>query len=119
MLACAVLCALFFNDTVLKIGRWPYVVDRSAYAAAASLRDAPRDVVVRRPQEGAYVAAASNPHVLLAKYDPAETGYCPAYNKDARAFFASLGLGMWPADAVLCGGVPVTPAGAVPARKRR
>ncbi len=119
MLACAVLCALFFNDTVLKIGRWPYVVDRSAYRAAASLRDAPRDVVVRRPQEGAYVAAASNPHVLLAKYDPAETGYCPAYNKDARAFFASLGLGMWPADAVLCGGVPVTPAGAVPARKRR
>jgi uncharacterized membrane protein len=119
MLACAVLCALFFNDTVLKIGRWPYVVDRAAFGAAASLRAAPRDVVVRRPQEGAYVAAASNPHVLLAKYDPAETGYCPAYNKDPRAFFASLGLGTWPANVVLCGGVAVTPAGAAPARTRR
>jgi uncharacterized membrane protein len=107
MLACAVLCALFFNDTVLKIGRWPYVVDRSAYAAAAALRDAPRDVVVRRPQEGAYVVAASNPHVLLAKYDPLETGYCPGYNKDFRAFTASLGFGAWPADVTLCGGVAV------------
>jgi uncharacterized membrane protein len=107
MLACAVLCALFFNDTVLKIGRWPYVVDRSAYAAAASLRDTQRETVVRRPQEGAYVVAASNPHVLLAKYDPTETGYCPAYNKDARAFFASLGAGAWPSDITLCGGVAV------------
>jgi uncharacterized membrane protein len=107
MLACAVLCALFFNDTVLKIGRWPYVVDRGAYAAAASLRQSPRDVVVRRPQEGAYVVAASNPHVLLAKYDPAEAGYCPGYNKDGRAFFASLGIGSWPAGVTLCGGVAV------------
>ena len=107
MLACAVLCALFFNDTVLKIGRWPYVIDRSAYSAAAAMRDAPRDVVVRRTQEGAYVVAASNPHVLLAKYDPAETGYCPAYNKNLRAFIASLGFATWPADVTLCGGVAV------------
>jgi len=107
MLACAIVCALTINDTVLKIGRWPYVVDRGAYAAAARLRDAPRDVVVRRPDEGAYVAAAANPHVLLAKYDPREGGYCPAYDKDARAFFASLGIGSWPANTVLCGGVPV------------
>ena len=107
MLACAVLCALFFNDTVLKIGRWPYVVDHGAYAAAVALRDASHDVIVRRPREGAYVAAAANPHVLLAKYDPAETGYCPAYDKDARAFFASLGIGAWPPEITLCGGVPV------------
>ena len=66
------------------------------------------DVVVRRPNEGAYVAAAANPHVLLAKYDPREGGYCPAYDKDARAFFASLGIGTWPAGTTLCGGVPVT-----------
>ncbi|HEX3465059.1 MAG TPA: DUF2079 domain-containing protein [Candidatus Elarobacter sp.] len=105
MLACAVLCALLINDTVLKIGRWPYVVDRRAYAAAAALRTAERDVVVRRPNEGAYVVAASNPHVLLAKYDPRETGYCPAYNKDAGAFFASLGLGAWPKNASVCEGV--------------
>jgi hypothetical protein len=64
--------------------------------------------VVRRANEGAYVAAAANPHVLLAKYDPREGGYCPAYDKDARAFFASLGLGAWPAGTALCGGVPVT-----------
>lgn len=107
MLACAIVCALFLNDTVLKIGRWPYVIDRTAYASATALRTAQSDVVVRRPQEGAYVAAAANPHVFLAKYDPNESGYCPGYDKDARAFFASLGVGAWPSDVVLCGGVPV------------
>jgi uncharacterized membrane protein len=107
VLACAIVCALTINDTVLKFGRWPYVVDRGAYAKAVALRDSPRDVVVRRPDEGAYVAAAANPHVLLAKYDPNESGYCPAYDKDARAFFASLGIGTWPPNTALCGGVPV------------
>ncbi len=86
MLVCAALCALFFNDTALKLGRYPYVVDRVAYANAIALRRSQRTVVVRRPDEGAYVAAASNPHVVLAKYDPHETGYCPAYDKDPRAF---------------------------------
>ncbi len=107
VLACGVLCALFFNDTVLKLGRYPYVVDRGAYAAATKLRAAKRYVVVRRPNEGAYVVGAANPHVLLAKYDPSETGYCPAYDKDPRAFFASLGFGRWPPGTALCGGVPV------------
>jgi NAD(P)H-hydrate repair Nnr-like enzyme with NAD(P)H-hydrate dehydratase domain len=97
------------NDTVLKIGRYPYVVDHAAYAAAAALRRSTTEVIVRRPQEGVYVVAASNPHVVLAKYDPRETGYCPAYNKDARAFLASLGLGTPPLGAQLCGGVPVAP----------
>ncbi|HEV2737941.1 MAG TPA: DUF2079 domain-containing protein [Candidatus Elarobacter sp.] len=109
VLVCAILCALTINDTVLKLGRWPYVFDRSAYAAASALRDARTDVVVRRPDEGAYVVAAANPHVLLAKYDPRDTGYCPAYDKDPRAFFASLGVGTWPANTALCGGVPVAP----------
>jgi len=108
VLAGAILCALFLNDTVLKIGRWPYVVDRTAYADAAAQRESPRDVIIRRPNEGAYVAAAANPHVLLAKYDPHETGYCPAYDKNARAFFASLGIGTWPPNTTLCGGVPIT-----------
>ena len=107
ILACAILCALFLNDTVLKIGRWPYVVDRSAYAAAAALRESPNDITIRRPQEGIYAVAASSPHVVLAKYDPNEPGYCPGYDKDARAFFASLGVGTWPANTELCGGVPV------------
>ncbi|HEX3549684.1 MAG TPA: DUF2079 domain-containing protein [Candidatus Elarobacter sp.] len=107
MLACAILSALLINDTVLKPGRWPYVLDRAAYARAAALRDARADVVVRRPREGEYVVAAANPHVLLAKYDPHETGYCPAYDTNAGAFFASLGLRAWPPDVTLCEGVPV------------
>ncbi len=110
MLACAILCALVLNDTVLKIGRYPFVVDRGAYAAAASLRGAQRDVVVRRPQEGAYVVAAANPHVLLAKYVPGEPGYCPAYDRSAAAFLASVGLRAWPSGTALCQGVPVPAA---------
>ena len=109
MLVCAALCALAINDTVLKPGRWPYVVDRGAYAAAAALRTTTSTTVIRRPREGAYVVAASNPHVILAKYDPGESGYCPAYNKDAAAFFASLGLGAWPPGTTLCGGVALRP----------
>jgi uncharacterized membrane protein len=107
MLVCAALCALLLNDTVLKFGRYPYVVDPVAYARATALRRSDRTIVVRRVDEGAYVAAASNPHVFLAKYDPRETGYCPAYDKDPRAFLASLGIGTMPPGIVLCGGVPV------------
>jgi uncharacterized membrane protein len=107
MLACALICALTINDTVLKIGRWPFVVDRTAYANAVALRSATHDVVVPRHAEGAYVVAAANPHVLLAKYDPNEGGYCPGYDRDARAFFASFGIGTWPPNTTLCGGVPV------------
>jgi hypothetical protein len=109
MLICAILCALVINDTVLKIGRWPFVVDRAAYAAAAQLRGASDRVVVRRAKEGAYVVAAANPNVVLAKYDPHEGGYCPAYNHDAGAFFASIGIGAWPAGTTLCGGVATRP----------
>jgi len=107
MLVCAALCALFFNDTVLKFGRYPFIVDRTAYAHAVALRGAERTVVVPRVQEGVYVVAASNPHVLLAKYDPRETGYCPAYDRDPRAFLASLGIGTMPPGITLCGGVPI------------
>ncbi len=107
MLVCAALCALVLNDTALKPGRWPYVVDRAAYARAAALRGSSRTVVVRRTDEGAYAAAAANPHVVLARYDRRERGYCPAYDKDPRAFFASLGLGAWPPGTTLCAGVPV------------
>lgn len=111
MLVCAALCALVLNDTVLKIGRWPFVVDRAAYARAAALRTSAERVTVRRPNEGAYVVAAANPNVVLARYDPHESGYCPAYNKDARAFFASLGVGAWPAGTELCGGVALRSGG--------
>ncbi len=107
MLVCAVVCALTINDTVLKIGRWPYVVDRAAYARAAALRSTPRNVFLPRPQEGAYAVAASNRYVALDLYRPGEGGYCPAYDTNARAFFASLGFGAWPRGLTLCGGVPV------------
>jgi uncharacterized membrane protein len=111
MLICATLCALTLNDTALKPGRWPYVIDRAAYGRATALRAVARPVVVRRPDEGAYVVAAANPNVALARYDRAEPGYCPAYNKDARAFFASLGIGAWPAGTTLCGGVALRSGG--------
>jgi uncharacterized membrane protein len=106
-LVCAALCALTINDTALKFGRWPYVVDRAAYDAAARLRASTVRVVLPRHEEGAYVVAASNPNVVLAPYRRGEAGYCPAYNTDARAFFASLGIGAWPPNTMLCGGVPV------------
>ena len=110
MLVCAGLCALLFNDTALKIGRWPYVVDRQAYDSARALRSVERATVIRRPNEGTYVVAAANPHVLLAKYVAGEPGYCPAYDTNARAFFASLGIGAWPAGLSTCGGVPINAA---------
>jgi uncharacterized membrane protein len=107
MLVCAALCALVFNDTVLKFGRYPFVVDRVAYANATALRTAERTTVVPRVDEGVYVVAAANPNVVLAKYDPHETGYCPAYDKDPRAFLASLGIGSPPVNMTYCGGVPI------------
>jgi len=121
MLACAIVCALVLNDTVLKPGRYPFVVDRRAYAAAAALRRSDRDVIVRRPQEGVYVVAAANPHVLLAKYVRGESGYCPAYNRSAAAFAASLGFGAWPVGTTLCEGVavPAATSGGTPPPRRR
>ena len=107
VLACAIVCALTINDTVLKIGRWPFIVDWAAYGHATALRSAAVRVVVPRVDEGAYVAAAANPNVALAKYDPQERGYCPAYNRNARAFFAALGAGSMPSGLTLCGGVSV------------
>lgn len=116
MLVCAVVSALFFNDTVLKLGRYPYIVDWPAYDRAAALRRADSAVVVPRVDEGVYVVAAANPHVLLAKYDPRATGYCPAYDRDPRAFLASLGIGAMPSSVSLCGGVPVAAAPALTVR---
>ena len=107
ILVCAILCALTINDTVLKFGRWPFVVDRNAYAAAVRLRDSGDSARIPRHDEGIYAVASPNLNVTLAPYDPHEAGYCPDYNKNPRAFFASLGLGSWPRDVVLCGGAAV------------
>ncbi|HZZ65684.1 MAG TPA: DUF2079 domain-containing protein, partial [Candidatus Baltobacteraceae bacterium] len=109
MLILAILCALTINDTVLKIGRWPYVVHWPSYAHAVALRAYSRAVVVPRRDEGVYAVAAANPRVALADWRLSNTGsgFCPAYNRDGAAFFASLGLAPWPRDVRLCGGVPV------------
>jgi len=114
MLACALLCALTLNDTVLKIGRWPFVIDRQAYRVAVALRSAASRVALPRHLEGEYVVAASNPNVVLLKYRRDEAGYCPAYDTNARAFFASLGFGTAAAGTKLCAGVPVGPAELAP-----
>jgi uncharacterized membrane protein len=95
---------LLFNDTGLRPGRWPYVVDWSAYAHAVGLRDEGRAVLLRRGDEGVWAVAAANPLVRLDPHPDLRFPGCPAYNTDARAFFASLSGS---APATLCGGVPV------------
>jgi uncharacterized membrane protein len=106
MVPCALIVILFvFNDTVLRPGRWPYVVDWNAYARAVTIRDG-RGALLSRRDEGAWAVAAANPQVRL---DPRAAGNslkCPAYDTNAAAFFASL-RGHLPAH--LCGGVPVAP----------
>ena len=108
MLVLAALASFTINDTVIKPGRWPYVVDWAAYARATALRATGNYVLLPRTQEGAYAVAAASHYVLLGWYDPREHDkYCPAYDTDARAFFASLGLAPAPVGMKLCGGVPV------------
>jgi uncharacterized membrane protein len=106
MLPCALVVTLLFNDTVLRPGRWPFVVDWNAYARAVALRDSGRGALLPRRDEGVWAVAAANPNVRLdPRPDPRFAG-CPAYDTNARAFFASL-RGEMPAG--LCGGVPVRP----------
>lgn len=107
MLVCAILCALFFNDTALKIGRWPYVIDWSAYRAAVELREHSTGTLIRRHNEGVYAVAAANPDVRLSPYKGPEAGYCPAFDTNAAAFFAALRIRSWPRRVTLCEGVPV------------
>ncbi|HEV3091379.1 MAG TPA: DUF2079 domain-containing protein [Candidatus Cybelea sp.] len=106
MVPCALLVTLFLNDTVLRVGRWPYVVDPNAYASAAALRGSAGVALLRRRDEGVWAVAAVNPNVRLDPRPDPSFRNCPAYDRDARAFFASL-RGEMPAR--LCGGVPVAP----------
>ncbi|MGC1381940.1 MAG: DUF2079 domain-containing protein [Candidatus Baltobacteraceae bacterium] len=95
---------LLFNDTGLRPGRWPYVVDWSAYANAVNIRDGDRAILLPRGEEGVWAVAAVNPRVRLDPHPDPHFPGCPAYDTDARAFFASLTGAPLP---VLCGGVPV------------
>ena len=104
MVPCAIALTLFFNDGVLRLGRWPYVVDWNAYARAVALRDGDATVTLPRAQEGAWAVAAANPRVRLDPHPDARATACPAFDTDASAFFASL-AGRAPLR--LCGGVPL------------
>jgi uncharacterized membrane protein len=105
MIPCALIVTLLiFNDTVLRPGRWPYIVDWSAYARAVAIRESANPKLLRRSQEGVWAIAAANPRIRLEKQPDPNWVSCPAYNTDAHAFFASL-MGHRPRR--LCGGVPV------------
>jgi hypothetical protein len=104
MMPCAVALTLFFNDGVLRLGRWPFVVDWNAYARAVAVRNGDANVVMSRAQEGAWAVAAANPRVRLDPHPDPRTTACPAFDTDASAFFASL-AGRAPQR--LCGGVPL------------
>ena len=105
MIPCALVVTLaIFNETDLRPGRWPYIVDWGAYAQAVAVRDGRAAVVLPRRDEGVWAVAAVNPQVRLdPRPDPLFVA-CPAYDTNAGAFFASL-AGHPPQK--LCGGVPV------------
>ncbi|HEY1976226.1 MAG TPA: DUF2079 domain-containing protein [Candidatus Baltobacteraceae bacterium] len=107
MVPCALVVMLFvFNDTALRPGRWPFIVDWNAYARAVAVRDAQTGVLLHRRDEGAWAVAAVNPRVRLEQRADPQFVACPGYNTNAAAFFSSIGIGPH-RDDVLCGGVPV------------
>ena len=105
MVPCALAVMLLFNDTVLRPGRWPYVVDWQAYARAVAIRESKHMVLLHRRDEGAWAIAAANPNVRLDPHPDPRFPRCPAYGTNMLAFFASL-RGRMPPH--LCGGVPVS-----------
>lgn len=107
MVPCALVVMLFvFNDTALRPGRWPFIVDWSAYARAVAVRESQTAVLLRRRDEGVWAVAAVNPRVRLEQKADPQFVACPGYNTNAAAFFSSIGIGPR-RDFVLCGGVPV------------
>ena len=106
MIPCALLVMLLFNDTVLHLGRWPYVVSWDTYARAVALRESGRPALLARSEEGVWAVAAANPQVRLDPHPDSRAAICPAYDRDAGGFFASLS-GHPPQR--LCGGVPLPP----------
>lgn len=100
----ALVAMLLFNDTVLRPGRWPFIVDWSAYARAVALRRSSQTALLARRDEGVWAVAAANPAVRLDPHGDPQFPRCPAYDTNAAAFFASL-AGRVPPN--VCGGVPV------------
>lgn len=106
MVPCALVVTLVLNDTALRLGRWPYIADWSAYSRAVALRDGGEAITLPRRDEGVWAIAAANPQVRLDPHPDAGFAGCPAYDTDAKAFFASL---RGSAPLRLCGGVPLAP----------
>jgi hypothetical protein len=104
ILPCAIVATLFFNDTGLHAGRWPYVVNWPAYERASALRDSRAAATLTRGEEGAWAVAAANPRVRLDPRPDLGAKNCPAYDTDFNAFVGSLAGRMPPR---LCGGVPL------------
>ena len=90
ILPAAIIATLFFNDTGLRAGRWPYVVDWAAYARARVLRDSGAAVMLSRSNEGVWAVAAANPRVRLDPRPDPRAPKCPAYDTNFSAFAASL-----------------------------
>lgn len=112
MVPLGIVATLFFNDTVLHVGRWPYVVDWNAYARALRVRQESVTRLIPRDQEGVWAVASVNERVRLAQRPAPNAVFCPGYDTNAAAFFASL-RGRVPPR--LCGGVPVAPGAPTPA----
>jgi len=108
VIPCALVTMLFiFNDTALRPGRWPFVVDWNAYARATEARNTKTPLLLGRRDEGIWAVAAVNPLVRLDPRPDPHFVACPGYNTNAAAFFSSIGIGPrreWK----LCGGVPVS-----------
>ncbi len=105
MVPLGIVATLFFNDTVVHVGRWPYLVDWGAYDRAIAVRQRDAAQTIPRDQEGVWAVAAVNTRVRLAQTPAPNAVFCPAYNRDARSFFASLRAAQMPR---LCGGVIVS-----------
>ena len=91
MIPCALVVMLFFNDAVLRPGRWPYIVDWNAYARAVALRDERTKRAAARAATKA--SGRSLPRTRSVRLDPHPDPHspgCPAYDTNAAAFFASL-----------------------------
>jgi uncharacterized membrane protein len=107
MVPCALFVILFvFNDTALRPGRWPFVVDWQAYERAVAVRGTTVPVLLQRRDEGIWAVAAVNPLVRLNPHNDPQWVACPAYNTNAVAFFSSFlnPKKKWR----LCGGVPIS-----------
>jgi uncharacterized membrane protein len=105
MIPCALVATfLVYTDTVLRPGRWPYIVDWNAYARAVDVRTTTVPVTLERRDEGVWAVAAVNTLVRLDPHRDPSFVSCPEFDTDAKAFFGSMTGHMPPK---LCGGVPV------------